>query len=129
MSAKLFLGISAVVAVAYGIGFLFAPEALMSAYGVAINPSAIMEVRFWGATLTGLGIMYWLVRGSADLTALRGILYGFSIANIAGIWVAYNGTMAGTMNSVGWSAVGVYALLLLGCIVTLLGLSRQPLAA
>ncbi len=80
MSAKLFLGISAVVAVAYGIGFLFAPEALMSAYGVAINPSAIMEVRFWGATLTGLGIMYWLVRGSADLTALRGILYGFSIA-------------------------------------------------
>jgi len=128
MSAKLFLGISAILGLAYGIAFLFAPVPTGEIYGVAMSPPTIMEVRFWGATLIGLGLIFWLVRGTTDAAVLRGLLSGFAVGNLAGLWVAINGTIAGTMNATGWSAVAIYALLLAGCIVTLARLPKRAAA-
>jgi hypothetical protein len=117
MNSKTFLTIASVIGVVYALGFLIIPEVVAGIYGVAVNPSVILEVRFFGTALLGLGLILWLVRNTADRTVLRGILTGFAISNAVGVGVSTWGTLAGIMSQVGWSATAIYALLFIGCLI------------
>jgi len=119
MSTKSFLSISAVIGIAYALGFLIAPEAMADIYGVLVNQSSILEIRFFGTALLGLGLIFANLRNVTDRAVLRGLLTAFAISNAAGIGVSAWGTMSGVMNQLGWSATAIYALLLVGCFVTM----------
>jgi hypothetical protein len=119
MRTKTLLSISAFIGTLYALGFLITPEVLARIYGIDATPGTILEVRFFGTTLLGLGIIFWLLRDVTDRTVLRGLLTGFAISNAVGVGVSTWGTLAGIMSPVGWSAAAIYALLLIGCFLAL----------
>lgn len=113
MKLRTFLIVAAVVALLYALGLLLLPEFMGKIYGMDASASVIMVSRFFGVELLVLGVINWLAR---DLTGanVRPIITGSLIGNAVGFIVALMGTLGGTMNSTGWSAVAVYLLLGLG---------------
>lgn len=114
MDVRLFLAIAAVIAILYGIGFILIPSVLLGLYGVESGASAVLGFRYFGATLLSLGLANWIIRDSSDWTAIRGLLISNAAGNIVGLVVSVAATLAGTMNGMGWSAVLIYLVLLLG---------------
>jgi hypothetical protein len=56
METKLYLTITAIVAILYGIGFVVIPVELSDLYGVKPGqPNAILNARFFGSALLRLG--------------------------------------------------------------------------
>ena len=107
----IYLKISAVVAVIYGIAGVLLTSFLLSNYGISIDAAAILMSRFFGVTLIAWGIALWLISDSTDWVALRAVLVASVIGDAIGVIVSILGTVAGTMNAMGWSAVLIYAVL------------------
>jgi len=120
MSVKVFLAIAAAIAIIYGIGFVLAPAVVLATYGMTTDASTVLSARYFGLTLLGLGLVVWFVRDSSDAKALRGLLLGLAIQGVIGVLVSIWGTISGTMNAAGWSAVLIYAVLLAGYVYYLL---------
>ncbi len=116
MNLTTFLAITAVVGILYGVAFLLVPEILLSLYGVATVPAAVLECRFFGSALIAWGLIAWLAKDSRDWVALRGVLAGSAVGQVAGLVVAIWGTVTSLMSAMGWSAVLIYLLLLVGSV-------------
>jgi len=65
------------------------------------------------------------LRESREWVAIRGLLIGASVGNIAGLIVSARATLAGVMNGAGWLFVLTYGLLLLGYAYSLWALYRK----
>jgi hypothetical protein len=106
--------IGAVLALAFGIGFLLMPALVLSIYGVPGDvPTALMG-RFFGVALLQVGATLWILKETRDAATQRGLALGGALGAVCGIVVALMGTLAGTLNVVGWTVVAIYALLLSG---------------
>lgn len=114
MKLKTLLVFNAIVALAYGVGFVLAPATMLTLYGATVSPSANLVGQLFGVTLIGIGLICWLARNVADPGAQRAIVLAQLIATVIGAIVAVMGTISGVMNAVGWSAVVIYLLLALG---------------
>jgi len=114
MNVKVFLAIAAAIAIIYGVAFVLIPDLVLASYGMTTDPSTVLSARYFGLTLLGLGLVAWLVRETSDGKALRGLLSGLAVQSIIGVVVSIWGTVSGTMNTMGWSAVLIYAVLLVG---------------
>lgn len=125
MNVKAFMIFAAILAVAYGVGFLLIPSYLISFYGPTPNPSAIIGFRYFGVVLLAIGCIFWLARESHDWATLRALLTGHAIGDVAGIIVSIWGTTTGIMNAFGWSVVLIYVILFAGCAYFLQRGSRQ----
>jgi hypothetical protein len=114
--------IGAVLALAFGIGFILVPAMVLSVYGVTGDPATLLMARFFGLALLQVGLTLWLLKETRDAATQRGLALGGAIGAVAGIVVALMGTLAGTLNAMGWSVVAIYALLLFGY----MGVMRAP---
>ena len=106
--------IGGIIALGFGIGFLLAPAAVLTLYGVPVEPPVVLMARFFGAALLQLGLVFYLIRDVSDPTTRRGVVLGSFLGSLAGLVVALTALFWGLMNSFGWSAVAIYGLLLLG---------------
>lgn len=122
---KQFLAIAAIVTLINGIGYTLVPGALLPNYGLQPEPAALLGFRLFGAALLTFGLILWFLRDSREWTALRGLLIGASVGNIAGLIVSAWATVAGVMNGAGWLFVVTYGVLLLGYAYSLWALSRK----
>jgi hypothetical protein len=116
MNVKVFLAIAAAIGVLYGIAFVVIPELTLATYGMAPDGSTVLAGRYFGLTLLGLGLAAWFVRETSDAKALRGLLSALAIQSAVGVLVSIFGTVNGTMNAMGWSAVLIYLVLFVGYI-------------
>ena len=57
MDSKLYLTISAIVLILYGIGFTLMPADVGALYGVPPEPHVLMADRFFGSTLLAVGVI------------------------------------------------------------------------
>jgi hypothetical protein len=94
-------------------------------YAIQPTPGTLLGFRLFGAALLTFGLILFLLRDSREWTALRGLLIGASVGNIAGIIVSAWATVAGVMNGAGWLFVATYGVLLLGYAYSLWALSRK----
>ena len=78
--------------------------------------------------LLTFGLILWFLRDSREWTALRGLLIGASVGNIAGLVVSAWATINGVMNGAGWLFVVTYGVLLLGYAYSLWALSQKASA-
>jgi hypothetical protein len=109
------LRIAGLLALVYGIGFLFAPAWVLSLYGVAAEPATVvLMARFFGAALVQLGLVLYLIRDVSDFTTRRGVVLGSFLGSLAGFVVSLTAQFWGLVNSFGWSSVAIYGVLLLG---------------
>jgi hypothetical protein len=108
------LRLAGLLALAFGIGFLFAPARVLSMYGVAAEPTAVLMARFFGSALVQLGLVFYLIRDVSDPTTRRGVVLGSFLGSLAGFVVSLTAQFWGLVNSFGWSSVAIYGALLLG---------------
>jgi len=99
----------------FGIGFVGAPAALLSRYGIIVaDPHTIFMSRFFGAALIELGILLWIAREIVDPVGRRAIVLAGLIGSVIGFLVALTGQLNGVVNALGWSTVLIYALFAIG---------------
>ena len=98
----------AILALGYGIGFELAPAAITSVYGVATNSEVELLARYFGIALLGLGVVAWLIRNTTDQIAQHAMIWGSFVLSVVGIAVSVQGTLAGTMNALGWGNLVIY---------------------
>jgi hypothetical protein len=108
------LRLAGLLALGFGIGFLFAPVRVLSMYGVAAEPTVVLMARFFGSALVQLGLVLYLIRDVSDPTTRRGVVIGSFLGSLAGFVVSLTAQFWGLMNSFGWSSVAIYGVLLLG---------------
>ena len=113
MKLRTFLMIVAVVALLYGLGLLLLPAFMATTYGFGTSASEILLARFFGVAMLTLGLINWLAK---DLTgaSIKPVILGSLIGDLVGVIVALMGTLSGVMSAVGWSAVVIYLLFVLG---------------
>jgi hypothetical protein len=106
--------IGGVLGLVFGLGFLLVPRAMLPLYGVATDPAVVLMARFFGAALVQLGLILVLVRDVSDPRTQRGLVLGSFLGSLAGVVVALTAQFWGLVNSLGWSTVIIYGLLLIG---------------
>lgn len=107
MSVKSFLAVFAVLALAFGIGFVLVPAALGDIYGVEQTAATHLMGRFFGGALLAWGLILWLAR-DFDAAAQRAVMLASAIADAVSMIVAAGGTISGVTNALGWSTVLIY---------------------
>jgi hypothetical protein len=114
MRLRSLLLLAGVIALGFGLAFLFAPKPMLGLYGVAVDPGIVLMSRFFGAALVQLGLVLYLIRDVGDLRTQRGVVIGSFLGSLAGLVVALTGQFWGVVNGLGWSTVAIYGLLTLG---------------
>ncbi len=114
MQLRTLLLIAGIIALVFGLGFLFLPRPMLALYGVQVDPHIVLVSRFFGAALVQLGLVLYLIRDVADLRTKRGVVIGSFIGSVAGLVVALTGQFWGLVNQFGWTSVAIYGLLTLG---------------
>lgn len=107
MTVKTFFAIIAVLALVHGVGFLLVPEQVAASYGMATSAATLLMARLFGAALIGLALIFWFSR-DGSFESVRGVFIATIIGNTAGLIVVVMGTMAGTLNGMGWLAALIY---------------------
>jgi hypothetical protein len=123
-SSTVFL-IGAVIALVFGIGFVAMPAYVLSVYGVSGDVATVLMARFFGTALLQIAVTLWALKDTRDAATQRGLAMGGAIAGAVGLVVSLRGTMMGTLNTMGWSAVAIYAILLVLYLTAL----REPRAS
>jgi hypothetical protein len=114
MRLRTLLLIGGLLALIFGLGFLLFPQALLRLYGIAPDPAIVLMSRFFGAALLQVGLVLYLIRDVGDLRTQRGVVIGSFLGSLAGLVVALTGQFWEVVNSLGWSTVAIYGLLLIG---------------
>jgi len=115
MKLNVFMSISAVVALLFGLAFLLMPVQTMSMYGVALDVSGQYIARYLGSAFLGIALINWFARNSQPKNeALRAIIMGAFILTLTGFIASFFDALYGVGNSLVWSTVIIYFLLAVG---------------
>ncbi len=121
MTIRTFLSIIAVLGIVHGFGFVIAPGKVDALYGLPdLLPIALMS-RFFGGALIAWASILWATRNFREEGAVRAVLQCTAVAEAIGVLTAVMGTASGTLNALGWLAVGIYAFGTAGCVYFLSG--------
>ena len=74
MSLDTILLVQAILFLAYGIGFVLSPPAVLSLYGKTLEPLGVVMCRYLGAGLIGIALACLLMRGAPAGEALKGVV-------------------------------------------------------
>ena len=105
---------NAVVALAFGIGFVLLPATVYNVFGVEISPSAIFAGQLFGVELVAVGLLCWFIRNAEDTAIIPKIILALLIADVLGVVVTVMGTLSGVLNALGWLTVIIYLILVVG---------------
>jgi hypothetical protein len=116
MTARIFLTISSIFAMLYGLGFLLLPGPSIALYGTEPEAHLVLIVRFFGSALLAFGVLEWFGKDFRDWQAVRAVLSAVVILNGVGLLVTLWGMTQGLFNSMVWSSILVYAVFLAGAL-------------
>jgi hypothetical protein len=114
MKLNTFMMIAAVVSFIFGVGFIVAPSASLTLYGVSTDIVGQFLGRYLGASLVGLAFVIWLTRNASASPMRKGLLVGLFVTMVLGFVVAVYDRIAGTGNAFIWVNVVIYLLLAIG---------------
>jgi chromate transport protein ChrA len=84
----------------------------------------MLNFQYFGAALLALGVTDWFAKDFRDSDAVRGVLIGAAVADVAIGLVTIWGLMQGLANGLAWTSVIIAVLLLLGALYCLSTISR-----
>jgi hypothetical protein len=111
MNLNSIFAVNVVVAGLFGLGFIFAPEAMLAPYGIAADQAAASAPigRLFGAATLGYAILFWFVRGTEPSAAKTGVVKAICLGFVASFLVSLFEQVSGTFGPLGWSTVALYA--------------------
>ena len=109
MKFKPILTINSVLAALSGAACIAIPVQLLAHYHVTLSPMGVVVYQFWGATLLGLGVLIWFLRGITDRLLQIKISLALFVTNALSCMMAFRGQYNGA-NSRGWSMVVLFGL-------------------
>ena len=104
---NLFL-IHSLIALLYSLGLLLIPQTMLFLYGITTTAGDRLLAQFFGVQLLTSGLVTLLARDESASSARNAITLSILISSAVGLIVSIGGTLAGTMNVLGWSAVVIY---------------------
>jgi len=112
MQLGTFFKVHAVIALLFGIGFIFMPATILSFYTtVPVNEVGVFMSRLFGSAILTYAAVLWLASDTADSPARRAIVQGFFITMVIGAAVTLHFQLTGPINALGWSTVALYVFL------------------
>jgi hypothetical protein len=114
MRLTLTLSVTAIGSLIFGLAYLLVPTALLSLYGVTLDPGTQWVARLFGSALLGYATIFWLARKIPSGPALRAVLIGAFVGATTGLVVAVLGLPLDSGPALLWSIVIIYFLLVLG---------------
>jgi hypothetical protein len=102
MSIRAFLSIIAILGMVHGVAFVMVPYWAASIYGLEQSLAVALVSRLFGGALIAWGAILWQTRNFHDEGAIRTVLICTAIAEAISVCVAVMGTLAGTINTMGW---------------------------
>ncbi len=111
---KLLMILNAIFALLFGLGFLLAPESLLSAYGATTDAELVQMARFFGSAMLGYALLTWLARNSQESETRQAIILSLIFSFTVGFIVALRGQLSGVVNTLGWFTVALYLFFVLG---------------
>tara|TARA_B110000914_G_scaffold93697_1_gene82390 strand:- start:1 stop:366 length:366 start_codon:yes stop_codon:yes gene_type:complete len=100
------------VAGIFGLGFVFAPEAMLTPYGISAETisASVMMSRLLGASNLGFAILFWFMMNApaseTKIEVAKAVSLGFGVSCLVSIVVQ----MSGEIGPLGWSTVALYAI-------------------
>ena len=104
---NLFL-IHSLIALLYSLGLLLIPQTMLFLYGITTTAGDRLLAQFFGVQLLVAGLVTLLARDAEASNARSAITLSVLISSAVGLIVSIGGTISGTMNALGWSAVVIY---------------------
>jgi len=115
MKLNNFLSIAGILALLFGLAFLFVPVQTMAMYGVTLDISGQYVARYLGSAFLGLGVLNWSARNAKPNDGgVRAIILGGVILSITGFIASLFDVFTGPGNNLVWSTVAIYFFLMLG---------------
>jgi hypothetical protein len=111
--------VNAIIAVVFGLGFVFAPSQMASFYSPEVGVTeagVVLEVvaQLFGAALIAFAVLTWVARNAPDSGARQAVLLALFIGDAVGFVIALIAQIGGAVNALGWSTVAIYLLLAIG---------------
>ena len=125
MTAKMFLTISSIFAIFYGLGFLLAPGPSIAMYGTEPEPHLTLILRFFGSALLAFGLVQWFSKDFRDWEAIRAVLIAIAVLNALNLVVNLWGLSQGLFNGMAWSTTIVSIIFLAGALYCLSAGARK----
>lgn len=116
MKLKHLMIFNAIIALGYALGELFAPATVGSIYGIkdTANPEYLLTARYFGWGLLAVGLICALTANKPPSETKQAIVKALFIAHSVGTIVSLMGTISGVFSAMGWSAVILYLILVVG---------------
>jgi hypothetical protein len=114
MSYKVIFVINALIAIVFGIAFLVVPTIALKQFGVDEYASTKLVLQFFGTGLLTIGLLAWFAKNVTDASVQRGMGVAMLIGSLAGLVMAVIGVATGAVRILGWLAIVLYAVFVLG---------------
>jgi len=112
MKPSTYFTAAGILGAAFGMVFaLFADEAL-PLYGLPVTPSMVLEGRYFGSALFGLGALGYVMRNARDAALVRKALLAVMLGATVGAVVSLMGMLTQVLGPLGWSSFAIYVLLI-----------------
>ena len=115
MSIRGFWLFGALLALVYGLAFVFAPSSVALIYGVDYSSPVEMSFQYFGTALVGVGFFCWAARDVTATATQQKLLLAHGVADVLGVGVSLIATIEHTINGLGWFNVALYGALAAAC--------------
>jgi uncharacterized membrane protein len=109
MTFRMLLVIKATVCLVLGGYLLLAPASLLRLLGASLGAGGMFTAREYGAAMIGTLLLTWLAKDIVATDARRAILLDLLVYDAIGMVVTVSVVISGTLNTLGWGVVVVYA--------------------
>ena len=115
MSYKVMFILNALVALVFGVGFLFVPSMALGLFGTEARVAERLVAQFFGTAMLALGLVLWFAKDVTDEGVQRGMGISLLVGALSGLVVTVIGVASsGVIRNNGWIAIVLYALFGLG---------------
>ena len=101
-----------ILAIGFGLAFLFVPEKVAEFYGGSLTGSGIIAARYFGSACLFIGLIYWSYSSVSPAAKSWPKLLLYSLFyNLLQLGITLASVLNKEGNSMGWSSVALFALL------------------